>query len=147
MLRSLVIFLLSYFLTISSYADLCDLADEINFPNTSCSFTSMAINVQELRFGKVDEIESGTNEGEFILRSGASVLLMNSNTDVFDEDITEDEFGDEVAECQLINNLDEKYENLNESLEIAYILEDNGLNAPRTINKIWILGCELNQPR
>mgnify|MGYP001824679408 CR=1 FL=1 len=137
MLHKLAIFFAAVILSLKVHADICDLADEDNFPNTVCSVTSQGDSFTQLRFGRIDELLTGSNEDEIILRSGASIFVINETTEILQEVMSDDdvECGSVEMNSQLLNE------------ESAYILETDSLNAPRTITKIWILGCEVSQPR
>lgn len=138
MLRALTILSAVMLLCSNTHAAKCDLADEDNFPSTVCSVTSLGANFTQLRFGQIDEIFSGSNEGETILRSGTSIFVIDESSEILQEVLTDD---DEV-ECDTVD-LDDQL--LDE--EIAYILDGDSLNAPRKISRLWILGCEVSQPR
>ncbi len=123
------------------FSDACDLADEANFPSTVCSVTSLGNSFTELRFGRVDQLNPAANAGETILRSGISVFLIDGSTQVLQRVSTDDDDDDDDVICGSVD--------INSKLgeEIAYVLDGDSLNAPRRISRIWILGCEVSQPR
>lgn len=138
MLRIYASLLLIMVITHSAYGDPCDLVDEANFPSTECSVTALGATFSELRFGRIDQLNSADDEDETILRSGISIFLIDEDTEVLEQGESDD--GDD-QECLTVDISAKQGE------EIAYIVEDDSLNAPRRITRIWILGCEVNQPK
>ena len=130
MLRKSIPVIVSYLLSASLYAAECNLSDE-DFPISTCSFTDLDINAQTLRFGRLDRvISSGT-----IIRSGINLYVIDDEVEIYD---TRD------INC---NFNDDSLDSGDENSEIAFILDGDSLRAPRVINTMWILNCEVSQTR
>ena len=138
MLKNLLTILLMF--TVSGYihANDCDFTDA-NFPTspnptpTACSFNTLGINPQELRFGNVNfgSLDGIDSTGPFV-RLGSRLYQIDENAEVYD---TREE------DCDVDD--DENIFDVN----IAFILEEDSLKAPRIINKMWILNCDISTAR
>lgn len=110
----------------------CDLTD-INFPNSQCSFIDDNVNINALRFGKLDRvIAEGT-----VIRSGTHLYVVDGDAEILDTRDLNCVFDDDDSEL----------DSGEEGNEIAFILDADSLRAPRVINKMWILDCQTLQAR
>ena len=135
-----IIYTMIFMLCMSGYvhADPCDLTDA-NFPTspaptpTACSFSTLGINPQELRFGNVNfgSLEGIDSTGPFV-RLGSRLYQIDENAEVYD---TREEDCDADDDDNIFD------------VNIAFILEGDSLKAPRIINKMWILDCDINATR
>lgn len=142
MLRNALTLLSLGALSISVAADECVLDDVANFPNSVCSISSRGVDAQMLRFGRIDDVDEGS-ENKIIIRSGVSVYVIDEDTEILQEVITTGTTGD-VTTCNDVNA-----EDVGDEIgkEIAFTLDGDSLNAPRKVSKIWILGCEVGQAK
>jgi len=107
-----------------------------DFPNADCSFNSLSINPQSVRFGN---LTFGGGGGNFFaspfVNLGSRLYRLDENIEIFDASDDDCEF-DEDDDSFFINN---------ES--VAFVLSGDSLNAPRVITQLWILDCEIDSTR
>ena len=130
MLYKMLIGIFLLHLATAVYADLCDLTDE-NFPRDTCSFSEPSFNKNALRFGHIDKVvENGS-----IIRLGANLYVLDENVVINDTSNSDCAFNS----LEIDSTDEEKY--------IAFTLDGDSLRAPRIINQLWLLECELDQAR
>ncbi len=128
MCRAIVILLIIFSNAYANH-DACDLSDT-DFPNSSCSFTSLGIDAHTIKFGKIDDV---TFSGEVIFLNSARYELESDVIEIFDVDSTDDcDYGsDELS-------------NSEEREDIAFTVD---INEPRKITKLWLLRCSVYKAR
>jgi|GEM_PF-2359719 len=137
-----LILLLAVSSSVNLYAEDCSSSSVIpnltsaNFPNADCSFSSLNVNPQSLRFGR---LTFGGGGGNFFadpfVNLGSRLYRLDENIEIFDASDDDCEF-DEDEDSFFINN---------ES--VAFVLSGDSLNAPRVITQLWILDCDINSTR
>ena len=110
-----------------------------NFPKEECSFNSLSVNPQNLRFGNLtfggaDDNDDGFFENAFV-NLGSRLYQLDENVEIYDA-------RDDDADC---NFNEDDFVVFDES--VAIILSDDSLNAPRVITQMWLLDCDIDTTR
>lgn len=111
------------------FAQDCDLTQP-DFPVSACSFVDSGVVPQQLRFGRLN---FGRIDYDPFLRLGAQVYMLAENVVIYDTRNSSDE-------CI-------PYDDTFFDETVAFVINGDSLNAPRVIDKLWILDCDINTVR
>ncbi len=107
----------------------CELTQP-DFPVSACSFVDSGVVPQQLRFGRLN---FGRIDYDPFLRLGAQVYTLAENAVIYDA-------RNGGNECI-------PYDDTIFDETVAFVLNGDSLNAPRVIDKLWILDCDINTVR
>ena len=111
-----------------------------DFPNANCSFNSLGIDPQNLRFGR---LTFGGAGGSFFsdpfVNLGSRLYRLDDDVEIFDA-------RNQGDDCDL-NDDDDDISFFESGESIAFILSGDSLNAPRVITHMWFLNCNIDSTR